>query len=90
MACNCRNMRDDMTECELKSRIDEVQFVCVELNLYLDTHPDDVKAMNDYISYSTELMNLMQMYETQYGPLMNFGHSDTDTGSWVFSKWPWE
>ena len=30
---------DDMTRCELLKTISEYQFVAVELNLYLDTHP---------------------------------------------------
>ena len=35
---------DDMTRCELLKTISEYQFVAVELNLYLDTHPDDREA----------------------------------------------
>lgn len=85
MAANC-----EMTKCELQRRIDEVQFVCVELNLYLDTHPDDEAAQRDYMSYSRELSELIEQYERQYEPLLNFGHCGTDTGSWVYSKWPWE
>lgn len=90
MACNCRHNCSDMTECELLSRIDEIQFVCVELNLYLDTHPDDTKAQEDYLSYARELHDLMMMYDAEYSPLMNFGHSHGDAGSWVYSKWAWE
>ncbi|MBQ3938951.1 MAG: spore coat protein CotJB, partial [Clostridia bacterium] len=37
-----------MTREELLNRISEIQFVCVELNLYLDTHPDDANAAADY------------------------------------------
>lgn len=84
----CRNC--EMTQCELKRRIDEVQFVCVELNLYLDTHPDDDAAQKDYMSYSRELSELIRTYEETYEPLLNFGHSDSEAGSWVYSKWPWE
>ena len=29
-------------------------------------------------------------YEAQYGPLMNFGHSPTETGCYVCSEWPWD
>lgn len=92
MNCNCMNAyRDgDMTESELLMQISQIQFVCIELNLYLDTHPDDDAAMRDYISYARQLKELISMYEMQYGPLLNFGHSDTETGSWVFSEWPWD
>ena len=67
---------DDMTRCELLKTISEYQFVAVELNLYLDTHPGDAAARSDYQYYSTRLMN--------------FGHSATATGCYVCSEWPWD
>lgn len=79
-----------MTKCELLTRISEIQFVCVELNLYIDTHPDDADALSDYYHYSTMLKSLIESYEQQYGPLLGFGHSATHTGSWVCSEWPFE
>ncbi len=79
-----------MTENELLNSISEVQFVCVELNLYLDTHPDDAEARNDYYSYSLMLDELIARYEREYGPLLGFGHSPTNVGCWVCSDWPWE
>ena len=63
---------DDMTRCELLKTISEYQFVAVELNLYLDTHPGDAAARSDYLYYSTRLKELIAAYEEQYGPLMNF------------------
>ncbi len=79
-----------MSQCELLTRIGEVQFVCVELNLYIDTHPEDRDAKSDYFSYSKLLNELIREYEEEYGPLQGFGHSPTETGSWVCSAWPWE
>lgn len=80
----------DITKCELLKKISEYQFVTVELNLYLDTHPCDADARNDYLYYSTKLCELIETYEAQYGPLMNFGHSPTETGCYVCSEWPWD
>ena len=79
-----------MDQCELQNRISEVQFVCIELNLYLDTHPDDQAARSDYYTYSRLLDELVTEYETEFGPLLGFGHSPTDVGCWVCSEWPWE
>lgn len=79
-----------MTECALLKQISECQFVCVELNLYIDTHPSDEAALRDYLCYSEHLAALTAEYERLYGPLMNFGHSPTETGSYVCSAWPWE
>ena len=75
---------------ELLARLSEVQFVCVELNLYLDTHPDDADALADYRGYSGMLSQLIGEYEAQYGPLMGFGHSDPNAGCWVNGGWPFE
>ncbi len=79
-----------MSQCELMNRISEVQFICVELNLYIDTHPDDAAALNDYHTYSGLLRDLITEYEAEYGPLQGFGQSPIQTGSWVCSEWPWE
>ncbi|MDR0841014.1 MAG: spore coat protein CotJB [Christensenellaceae bacterium] len=79
-----------MTSTELLRKISEYQFVTVELNLYLDTHPGDELARADYYYYSARLKEVMELYEAAYGPLMNFGHSPTDAGSYVDSAWPWE
>ena len=77
-----------MTREELLERIGEIQFVCVELNLYIDTHPGDSEALEDYYNYSVMLKGLIEAYEQQYGPLMGFGHSATQTGSWTVGGWP--
>lgn len=79
-----------MSKEQLLKQIGCTQFVCVELNLYLDTHPNDEDALSDYLSYSEQLRGLIEQYEELYGPLLNFGHSPTEAGSWVCSKWPWE
>lgn len=79
-----------MDKCELLTRIGEVQFVCIELNLYLDTHPGDEDARSDYYGYSRLLESLIAEYEAEYGPLQGFGHSPTEKGCWVCSDWPWE
>lgn len=74
----------------LMNKISEYQFVCVELNLYLNTHPDDEAARDDYLCYSKRLNALIDQYDELYGPLMNFGHSPTVTGCYATTKWPWE
>lgn len=79
-----------MNRCELQNRIGEVQFICIELNLYLDTHPDDSAARSDYLTYSRLLDELIAQYESEYGPMLGFGHSSAEKGCWVCSQWPWE
>jgi len=80
----------ELSQAALLMKISECQFVCVELQLYLDTHPGDEAAKADFLCYSEKLKLLIEKYEAMYGPLMNFGHSPTETGCWVNSRWPWE
>ncbi|MET3695906.1 spore coat protein JB [Bacillus oleivorans] len=76
---------------DLLEQIQAADFVLVELTLYLDTHPDDVTAMqqfNQYVQYSKQLK---QMYEERYGTLQQFGNSYTDANwSWGRAPWPWQ
>ena len=76
---------------ELKKKIQELSFTLVELNLYLDTHPDCRQALELYNRYSDELAQLRAEYVAEYGPLMNFGTCPAGNSfSWVNSPWPWE
>ena len=74
----------------LLTRIGEVRFACVELQLYLDTHPEDLDAQNDFNSYANTLAQLCAQYTETYGPPENFGNVPHVAGSWVYQPWPWQ
>ena len=80
----------EYTEQALMNKIGEIRFACVELQLYLDTHPADLEAMNDFNSYAETLNRLCGEYNERFGPLENFGNCTHDAGSWVYQKWPWQ
>lgn len=71
--------------------IQELEFVAIDLNLFLDTHPEDQAALRDFHAVREKLMALRKRYEEIYGPL-------TVTGStpphhrwlWIEGPWPWE
>ncbi|HAV21704.1 MAG: spore coat protein CotJB [Bacillota bacterium] len=73
-------------------RIMELEFAAIELNLFLDTHPEDRCALADFEKVSQELMKAKTEFEARYGPLMNFGfgRNQGDTWRWIESPWPWE
>lgn len=76
---------------DLLSKIQELEFVAVDLNLYLDNHPQNKNAIADYNTVTRELTNLKKLYETQNGPLSNFGCSESQyPWQWVNEPWPWE
>ncbi len=53
-------------------RIMELEFAAIDLNLFLDTHPDDRCALTDFAAVSQELMRAKSEFEARYGPLMEF------------------
>jgi spore coat protein JB len=72
--------------------IQQVGFVLVDLNLYLDTHPGDGVALANYNTLSKQYQDMMMNYNMKYGPIVNFGHQmgGTDSFLWVNSPWPWQ
>lgn len=76
---------------ELLRKIQELSFATVELNLFLDTHPENQQALMDYNYFHQQLMEHKRMYEVNYGPLTNFGFSPSQyPWAWVNEPWPWE
>ena len=64
-------------------------FVLQELALYLDTHRDDVEALEMYRQYQQLYEQGRMTYETMCGPLTHM--SATDGGyRWLNDPWPWE
>ncbi|RBN39630.1 spore coat protein CotJB [Priestia megaterium] len=71
--------------------IQAIDFALVELTLYLDTHPNDQQAMQQFNEYAHQAMQLKRNFETKYGPLQQYGNSYTDGNwSWGTSPWPWQ
>jgi spore coat protein JB len=71
--------------------IQQLQFIAIELNLYLDTHPDDQQALMSYNSIVPQLKQSIASYEQLYGPLFHFGLSTSQlTWQWINSPWPWD
>jgi spore coat protein JB len=76
----------------LLRRIQQMEFVAVEINLYLDTHPTDVRALEDYDRVAREIQMLKEQYEELCGPLLNYGFSRNRGNTWRWNQtpWPWE
>lgn len=69
----------------------EIQFACVDMNLYLDNNPEDKNAICTYNKLCSQLAQAKCAYESKYGPLMNFGHAPSKyPWQWVCDPWPWD
>ena len=75
----------------LLREIQEFEFAAVELNLFLDTHPQDQAAHRDLHTVRDRLMAVRKRYEEIYGPLTAFGLAPANQRwMWIDGPWPWE
>jgi spore coat protein JB len=76
---------------EMLRRIMELQFITLELNLFLDTHPNDERALCDFKAASDALMAAIHEFERAFHPLLNYGLGHVADGwNWICDPWPWE
>lgn len=79
---NCEARREMMQEIRC------LEFAINELALYLDTHPDDQKALCLHRKYAKEAKELKDKYQKVFGPLtINF---PCNKWRWLEEPWPWE
>jgi spore coat protein JB len=66
------------------------QFSSFDFVLYLDTHPNDQRALSDYSNLAKETGQLQKQYEDRFGPLTSDGSIGCSTWRWLEEPWPWE
>ena len=76
----------------LFQQINEVSFAVNDLLLYLDTHPDDERALAFFTEVSDRRNQLLTEYARDYGPLTIDTAAKTCEGLWKWSQrpFPWE
>ena len=74
---------------ELLWQMTSEQFAAFDLQLYLDTHPDDPYALEMFNKHRKAGMRKAQEYESLYGPLSSDSESG-DSWLWCNDPWPWE
>jgi len=82
---NCRPLPNT-----LMTEVMQADFVCHDLGLYLDTHPDDEDAKMYYNHMLAQSRKAHEKYVKNFGPLSKrdgyIGHENC----WLTSPWPWE
>ena len=72
--------------------IDAYDFALHEMVLYLDTHPNDEKALRKRDEFLRQRTDAVRQYEHQYGKYMA-QPNDSASGmawSWIDNPWPWD
>lgn len=67
-----------------------LDFVVLELGLYLDTHPDDTEAFGLYRQYAEMAKSARESYAAQYGPLCQSDAANDSRYTWAEGTWPWQ
>ncbi len=79
-----------LTEREILLRkISTYQFAALDLQLFLDTHPNDKKILEKMKEYRDKSLPLIKEYEEKYGPLTK-NMTSTNNWRWIKGPWPWE
>lgn len=70
-------------------KVQEMSFASHDLNLYLDTHPNDSSAIKLYDDYNRQTKRLTDEYERKYGPLDLSDEQGLSKTPWTWIKGPW-
>ena len=71
------------------AELQALEFVVLELNIYLDTHKDDTEAFNLLNQFSAMEKADKAAYESKYGPITMQSSATGDSYQWLSDPWPW-
>lgn len=81
-------MEKEMTRKEIADKIKAYKFAITDISLFLDTHPEDEKALCLHRNYCKKLKDLIDDYQKMYGPLTI--EYPCKKWRWLEEPWPWE
>ena len=67
-----------------------LDFALIETGLFLNTHPQDAKALAYFNKLTEERNDALQTYYKNCGPLTLFDGVTKSSWDWVKTPWPWE
>ena len=82
-----------MSECaKLKHSIKAMDFAILEIELFLDTHPHDKRALKVREQYRAKRCELIDLYEQSFGPYVvtTDDVDDVSHWTWIDDPWPWD
>ena len=71
------------------AELQALEFVVLELGLYLDTHPNDTEAFTLFKQYAAMEKAAKTTYETKFGPLTKSAAAMGEKYGWLQEPWPW-
>lgn len=86
--CTFQDEMKEITMQEMLLKVQAENFRITELTLYLDTHPEDKKAIALHREACKEYRDLTEKYQKVFGPLTN--QYPCNKFRWIEEPWPWE
>ena len=84
-------MMQNSDQARMFHRIDVISFICIEMQLYLDTHPYEEDAIAYFNRNMQRLNQLKREYSRMYTPLtLAYADTDSQKWKWVLDPMPWE
>lgn len=77
---------------ELMEQINEVSFAVNDVQLFLNTHPNNEDALEYFDEFQRCRNHALREYARYYGPLTidTLDADETDRWTWIHSPWPWQ
>ncbi len=79
-----------MSAANLMKAIQMYDFCLYDLNLFLDTHPNDRNALAKFNEITKKRNKAYEMYIEKYGPVIAVQNNSDERFNWVDDPWPWE
>ena len=88
---NGENNNNNSMSCEeMLTKISELEFTLTDLNLFLDTHPENTEALEMFTKLSATLKSMMYDYNQKCKALCVHDVPNTVPFQWASNKWPWQ
>ena len=75
----------------LKNHFVEKEDAVNDVKLFLDTHPENQKALDYFQKYKEKRIEALKEYAEVYGPLtVDTVSENSDCWNWINEPWPWQ
>ena len=81
------NINENQSREKMIEEIKQCKFMINELALYLDTHPNDRRALILHREHCNRYRRLIDQYQKMYGPLTIM--FPCNKWKWIEEPWPW-
>lgn len=71
------------------AELQSLEFVVLELGMYLDTHPDDAEAFELFKQFTAMERAARANYESKNGPMTKDAAAAGERYRWLKEPWPW-